>query len=153
MQLCTKRVLTINRGNHAKSFLAPMEQTYVASRKFFYEGPPHRGRFSYTHTGWRDLAGPRTASKREGGEANVSKQKATQATSWGCRRGGRGHKEVCQKLTQLMTYILGTKRWKGWLAIIAKLNPISLFISLLLVLKKAFDNVKIGKWKVKVVLA
>ena len=33
---------------------------------------------------------------------------------------------------------------KGWLAI-AKLKPLSLFISLLLMLKKAFDNVKIGK--------
>ena len=30
---------------------------------------------------------------------------------------------------------------KGWLAI-AKLKPLSLFISLLLMLKKAFDNVK-----------
>ena len=34
---------------------------------------------------------------------------------------------------------------KGWLAIIAKLKPLSLFISLLLMLKKAFDNVKIEK--------
>ena len=33
---------------------------------------------------------------------------------------------------------------KGWLAI-AKLKSLSLFISLLLVLKKAFDNVKIEK--------
>ena len=33
---------------------------------------------------------------------------------------------------------------KGWLAI-AKLKPLSLFISLLLMLKKAFDNVKIEK--------
>ena len=41
---------------------------------------------------------------------------------------------------------------KGWLAI-AKLKPLSLFISLLLMLKKAFDNVKIEKWKVKMVLA
>ena len=32
----------------------------------------------------------------------------------------------------------------GWLAI-AKLKPLSLFISLLLMLKKAFDNVKIDK--------
>ena len=31
---------------------------------------------------------------------------------------------------------------KGWLAI-AKLKPLSLFISLLLMLKKAFDNVEI----------
>ena len=41
---------------------------------------------------------------------------------------------------------------KGLLAI-AKLKPLSLFISLLLMLKKALDNVKIGKWKVKVVSA
>ena len=33
---------------------------------------------------------------------------------------------------------------KGWLAI-AKLKPLSLFISQLLMLKKAFDNVKIEK--------
>ena len=39
---------------------------------------------------------------------------------------------------------------KGWLAI-AKLKPLSLFISLLLMLKKAFYNVKIEKLKVKVV--
>ena len=32
---------------------------------------------------------------------------------------------------------------KGWLAI-AKLKSLSLFMSLLLMLKKAFDNVKIG---------
>ena len=42
--------------------------------------------------------------------------------------------------------------YKGWLAI-AKLQQLSLFISLLLILKKAFDNVKIEKLKVKVVLA
>ena len=42
--------------------------------------------------------------------------------------------------------------YKGWLAI-AKLKPLSLFISLLLMLKKSFDNVKIEKWKVKVDLA
>ena len=48
---------------------------------------------------------------------------------------------------------MGTKQTqKGWLAI-AKLKPLSLFISLLLMLKKAFDNAKIEKWKVKVVLA
>ena len=41
---------------------------------------------------------------------------------------------------------------KGLLAI-AKLNPLSLFISLLLMLKKALDNVKIEKWRVKVVSA
>ena len=34
--------------------------------------------------------------------------------------------------------------YKGWLAI-AKLKPLSLFISLLLMLKKAFDNVRIRK--------
>ena len=33
---------------------------------------------------------------------------------------------------------------KGWLAI-AKLIPLSLFISLLLMLKEAFDNVRIEK--------
>ena len=33
---------------------------------------------------------------------------------------------------------------KGWLAI-AKLKPLSLFISLLLMLKKALDNVKMEK--------
>ena len=41
---------------------------------------------------------------------------------------------------------------KGWLAI-AKLKPLSLFISLLSMPKKAFDNVKIEKRKVKVVSA
>ena len=41
---------------------------------------------------------------------------------------------------------------KGWQAI-AKLKPLSLFIYLLLMLKKAFDNVRIEKWKVKVILA
>ena len=41
---------------------------------------------------------------------------------------------------------------KGWLAI-AELKPLSLLISLLLMLKKAFDNVKIDKWKVKVASA
>ena len=33
---------------------------------------------------------------------------------------------------------------KGWLAI-AKLKPLSLFISLSIMLKKAFDNVKVEK--------
>ena len=41
---------------------------------------------------------------------------------------------------------------KGLLAI-AKLKPLSLFISLLLMLKKALDNVKKEIWKVKVVSA
>ena len=42
---------------------------------------------------------------------------------------------------------------KGWLAI-AKLKPLSLFISLLSIMPmKAFDNVKVEKWKVKVVSA
>ena len=40
----------------------------------------------------------------------------------------------------------------GWLAI-GKPKPLSLFVSLLLMLKKAFDNGKIEKQKVKVVLA
>ena len=35
-------------------------------------------------------------------------------------------------------------RLKGWLAI-AKLKPLSLSISLLLMLRKVFDNVEIGK--------
>ena len=38
----------------------------------------------------------------------------------------------------------GTLKPKGWLAI-AKLKPLSLFISLLSMPKKAFDNVKIEK--------
>ena len=42
--------------------------------------------------------------------------------------------------------------FKGWLAI-AKIKTLSLFISLLLMLKKALDNVKKEKWKVKVVSA
>ena len=41
---------------------------------------------------------------------------------------------------------------KGWLAI-AKLKPLSLFITLLSMPKKPFDNVKIEKRKVKVVSA
>ena len=41
---------------------------------------------------------------------------------------------------------------KGWLAI-AKLKALSLFISVLSMVKKAFYNVKIEKWKVKVVSA
>ena len=41
---------------------------------------------------------------------------------------------------------------KGLLAI-AKLKPLSLFISLSLIHRKAFDNVEIEKLKVKVVLA
>ena len=44
------------------------------------------------------------------------------------------------------------EKWKGLLAI-AKLKPLSLFISPLLMPKKAFYNVKIEKWKVKVVSA
>ena len=43
-------------------------------------------------------------------------------------------------------------RQKGWITI-AKLKPLSLFISVLLMLKKALDNVKMEKWKVKVVSA
>ena len=46
----------------------------------------------------------------------------------------------------------GWKTSKGWLAI-AKLKPLSLFISLVLMLQKVFDNVEIEKCKVKVVLA
>ena len=39
---------------------------------------------------------------------------------------------------------LPTLCYKGWLAI-AKLKPLSLFIALLLMLKKALDNVKMEK--------
>ena len=59
----------------------------------------------------------------------------------------------------LMDIKLPKQKWspfhinpKGLLAI-AKLKPLSLFISLLLMLKKALDNVKKEKWKVKVVSA
>ena len=41
---------------------------------------------------------------------------------------------------------------KGWLAI-AKLKSLSLFISLLLMLKKAIHNIKMEGWKMKVVFA
>ena len=41
---------------------------------------------------------------------------------------------------------------RGWLAI-AKLKPLSLFISLLLMLKKAIHNIKMEGWKMKVVFA
>ena len=34
--------------------------------------------------------------------------------------------------------------WKGWLAV-SKLKPLSLFISLFLMLKKAFDNIELEK--------
>ena len=51
-----------------------------------------------------------------------------------------------------MRYYSTAHDHKGWLAI-AKLKPLSLFIFLLLMLKKAFDNVEIEKWKVKVVSA
>ena len=47
---------------------------------------------------------------------------------------------------------MGNIPQKGWQAI-AKLKPLSLFICLLSMLKKALDNVKIDKWKVKVVSA
>ena len=46
----------------------------------------------------------------------------------------------------------GEAHLKGWL-VITKLKPLSLFISLLLMLKKAFDNIKIEKWKVRVLFA
>ena len=49
-------------------------------------------------------------------------------------------------------YLSADFECKGLLAI-AKLKPLSLFFSLLLMLKKALDNVKIDKWKVKVVSA
>ena len=39
------------------------------------------------------------------------------------------------------------------LSLLYKLKPLSLLISLLLMLQKALDNVKIEKWKVKVVSA
>ena len=45
----------------------------------------------------------------------------------------------------LDTAISRILEYRGWLASIAKLKPLSLFISFLLMLKKAFDNVKIEK--------
>ena len=54
-------------------------------------------------------------------------------------------------LVYVLVYVywyIGIPSWysfeKGWLAI-AKLKPLSLFISLSLTLKKAFDNVKMEK--------
>ena len=47
--------------------------------------------------------------------------------------------DFCREFEQLMEFYR-----KGWLAI-AKLKPLSLFISLSLMLKKAFDNVRIEK--------
>ena len=47
------------------------------------------------------------------------------------------------------SYNLFVKDWQA----MAELKPLSLFISLLLTLKKALDNVKKDKWKVKVVSA
>ena len=46
----------------------------------------------------------------------------------------------------MITAQVGAKRiyQKGWLAI-AKLKPLSLFISISLMLRKAFDDVKIDK--------
>ena len=44
----------------------------------------------------------------------------------------------------LLCLVFHTFKAKGWLAI-AKLKPLSLFISLLSMPKKAFDNVKIEK--------
>ena len=52
----------------------------------------------------------------------------------------------------LDTAISRISEYKGPLAI-SKLKPLSLFISLLLMLKKALNNVKKEKWKVKVVSA
>ena len=48
------------------------------------------------------------------------------------------------KLSGVINYRKLFLNHKGWLAI-AKLKSLSLFISLLLMLKKAFDNVKIEK--------
>ena len=50
------------------------------------------------------------------------------------------------KMINLMRMVIqcNAKQCKGWLAI-AKLKPLSLFISLFLMLKKACDNVKIEK--------
>ena len=45
---------------------------------------------------------------------------------------------------QGLSSMLALRSLKGWLAI-GKLKPLSLFISLLLMLKKAFDNAKIEK--------
>ena len=47
-------------------------------------------------------------------------------------------------ITQVCTKDRNYFRGKGWLAI-AKLKPLSLFISLLLMLKKALDNVNMEK--------
>ena len=49
-----------------------------------------------------------------------------------------GSEQLLKVISMIMIII------KGWLAI-AKLKPLSLFISLLLMLKKAFYNVKIEK--------
>ena len=54
--------------------------------------------------------------------------------------------------SQISMSDMGNIPQKGWQAI-AKLKPLSLFIFLLSMLIKALDNVKIGKWKVKVVTA
>ena len=48
------------------------------------------------------------------------------------------------KMNSLMLPVPKQKPPKGWLAI-AKLKPLSLFISLLLMLKKALDNGKMVK--------
>ena len=56
------------------------------------------------------------------------------------------------QLLHSTTKHLSYKYPKGWLAT-AKLKPHSRFISLLFMLKIAFDNIKIEKWKVKVVSA
>ena len=66
---------------------------------------------------------------------------------WFPDRGGRplGRGDQ-QQLPLAVLQLLGRiiNNLKGWLAI-AKLKPLSLVISLLLMLKKAIDNVKIEK--------
>ena len=53
--------------------------------------------------------------------------------------GGGDQQQLPLAVLQLLGRIINNQ--KGWLAI-AKLKPLSLFISLLLVLKEVFDNFK-----------
>ena len=58
--------------------------------------------------------------------------------------GGFAFKWILLMYTCINIYVQNKLCAKGWLAI-AKLKPLSLFISLLSIPKKAFDNVKIEK--------
>ena len=71
---------------------------------------------------------------------------------WSCRRSTKA--DFSFILPPAFPQLSATRKHcnKSWPAI-AKLKPLSIFISLLLMHEKAFDNVKIEKWKVKVVLA